>query len=302
MAQHTMLSKPPVSRRMHDIKRVLWIVLFLNIAVALAKYLYGTYTGAASMQADGIHSLFDSAGNIVGLIGIAVASRPADESHPYGHAKFETYASFIIGLLLLLAAFDVGSTAVEKLITQEFGAEVTPVSFIIMVVTLAINIGVTTYERRKGKELRSEVLMADASHTLSDALVSIGVIIGLIFVALGFPMADPIMALIVMLAILYTAYDVFRHSLATLSDRARISEEEILAAVKAIPHVLEAHKVRTRGTEGEVYLDLHVLVSPDMTVQSAHDLSNTVEEVLRAKFKNITEVLVHIEPNDGHVE
>ena len=243
-------AKDAVSTRMRSIRRVLWIVLVLNLAVAAAKYVYGTVTGSASMQADGIHSVFDSAGNVVGLVGIALASRPADEGHPYGHAKFETYASLVIGVLLLLA----------------------------------------------------EGLAADANHTLSDALVSVGVIVGLAAVALGFPMADPVMALVVTLAILATAWDVFKHALATLSDRARIPEEDVRAAALAVPGVRDAHRIRTRGTEGEVYADLHVLVALEMTVKDAHDLSERVERAVEERFPNVAEALVHIEPDDGHVD
>lgn len=299
---HTMITKSPVSERTASIKRVLWAVLFLNLFVAAAKYIYGYISGSAAMQADGIHSVFDSAGNVVGLIGIAIASRPADETHPYGHSKFETYASLIIGILLLLAAFEVGSSAVDKIITQDFNAEVTPLSFIVMIVTLCINLGVTIYERSRAKELNSEILKADASHTLSDALVSVGVIIGLVFVSLGFPLADPLVALIVMLAIIATAWDVFRHGLATLSDRARIPEEEIKSVVLAVLGVVETHKIRTRGTESEIYVDLHVLVEPRMTVRDAHDLSDLVEQNLKESFPAIREVLVHIEPEDGHID
>lgn len=295
-------TKSAVSARMRSIKRVLWAVLFLNLAVAAAKYVYGTISGSASMQADGIHSVFDSAGNVVGLVGIALAARPADEEHPYGHAKFETYASLIIGVLLLLAAFEVGTSAAAKLVSQTYTASVTPVSFAVMVGTLAVNLCVTFYERRAGKRLNSEVLSADASHTLSDALVSIGVIVGLAFVAAGVPVADPVMALLVTVAILFTAFDVFKHGLATLSDHARIPEDEVLATVLQVPGVLDAHHIRTRGTEGEVYADLHVLVNPAMTVGDAHRLSDEVEKAVRTRFPSVIEVLVHIEPNDGHVD
>lgn len=295
-----MTTKPSVSERMRAIKRLLWIVLFLNLAVAAAKYIYGTMSGSAAMQADGIHSVFDSAGNVIGLIGIALASRPADESHPYGHAKFETYASLAIGILLLFAAFEVGSSAVGKLVSQNYTAEVTPISFVVMIVTLCINLGVTTYERHQGKLLRSEVLSADASHTFSDALVSVGVIVGLIFVSLGFPAADPIMALLVTLAILATAYDVFKHGFATLSDHARIPEDELHTFVMSIPGVKDAHRIRTRGTEGEVYVDLHTCVDERMTVLAAHELSELIEKEISEKYPQVTEVLVHIEPNDGH--
>nr|WP_270299319.1 cation diffusion facilitator family transporter [Eggerthella sinensis] len=193
-----------------------------------------------------------------------------------------------------------GSSAVGKLMSGVYTAEVTPISFVVMVGTLAVNLGVTTYERRCAKRLKSEVLAADANHTLSDALVSIGVIIGLAAVALGFPVADPVMALVVTVAILATAYDVFKHALATLSDRARIPEEDLHAVAVSVPGVQDAHHIRTRGTEGEVYADLHVLVAPEMTVGEAHELSERVEAAIEQRFPNVIEVLVHIEPNDGH--
>ena len=295
-----MAAKDAVSERMRSVRRVLWIVFALNLAVAAAKYLYGTLSGSASMQADGIHSVFDSAGNIVGLVGIALASRPADEGHPYGHAKFETYASLVIGMLLLLAAFEVGSSAVSKLVSGIYAVEVTPISFIVMIGTLAINLGTTLYERRSARALHSGVLAADANHTLSGALVSVGVILGLVAVSLGFPVADPLMALVVTVAILFTAYDVFKHAFGVLSDRARIPEEELRSAVLGVAGVRSVHHIRTRGTEGEVYADLHVLVAPEMTVGEAHDLANSVEDAIQNHFSTVAEVLVHIEPDDGH--
>ena len=194
--------------RMAEVRHVLWIVLLLNLLVALAKFFYGLATNSHSMQADGIHSVFDSMGNVVGLVGITLALRPADEGHPYGHFKFETYASMVIGVLLIVAAFEVGSSAISALISGDHNASVTVVSYVVMVGTLCINIGVTTYERRAGKRLNSDILLADASHTLSDAMVSIGVIVGLVLIQLGFAIADSVMALVVMVAILYTAFDV----------------------------------------------------------------------------------------------
>ena len=298
----SLAAKDAVSARMRSIRRVLWAILFLNLAVAAAKYFYGLASGSASMQADGIHSVFDSAGNVVGLVGIALAARPADEGHPYGHAKFETYASLVIGVLLLLAAFEVGSGAVGRLATGTFTASVTPASFVVMVGTLCVNVGVTLYERRAAKRLRSEILAADASHTLSDALVSVGVIVGLALVSLGFPAADPVMALVVTAAILVTAFDVFKHALATLSDKARIPEEDLRATALEVEGVRDVHRIRTRGTEGEVYADLHVLVAPEMTVGKARRLAGAVEAAGQRRFPNVIEVLVHIEPDDGHTE
>jgi cation diffusion facilitator family transporter len=279
-----------------EVERVLWIVLVLNFAVAAAKYFYGLASGSASMQADGIHSVFDSLGNVIGLIGISLAARPADKNHPYGHSKFETYGSLAIGVLLILAAFEVGSSALTKLTSGVYTAEVTPVSFVVMLSTLVINLCVTFYERRAGNRLKSEILRADASHTLSDAFVSIGVIVGLIAVACGFPAADPIMALLVTLAILWTAVGVFRAGLSTLSDTSRIPSNELMQLGKTIEGIKEVHAVRTRGTEAEVYCDMHVLVDPAMTVLQAHTLGDKLEETVRAKYPEVKEVLVHIEP------
>ena len=279
-----------------QVERVLWVVLVLNLMVAAAKYFYGLASGSASMQADGIHSVFDSLGNVIGLIGISLAARPADVGHPYGHSKFETYGSLAIGVLLLLAAFEVGSGAVEKLVSQHYTAQVTPVSFVVMVGTLIVNLGVTFCERRAARRLKSEILAADAAHTLSDAFVSIGVIVGLGLVAVGFPMADPIMALLVTGAILVSAAGVFRTGLRTLSDHARIPAADIVAVAEAVPGIVEVHCVRTRGTEGEVYGDMHALVDPAMTVLAAHCLGDEIERRLQEAFPELKEMLVHIEP------
>lgn len=280
-----------------QVERVLWIVLVLNLVVAASKYFYGLASGSASMQADGIHSVFDSLGNVIGIIGISLAARPADAGHPYGHSKFETYGSLAIGVLLLLAAFEVGSSAVEKLASGTYTAQVTPVSFVVMVGTLVVNLFVTMCERRAGKRLKSEILAADAAHTLSDAFVSIGVIVGLGFVMAGFPMADPLMALLVTVAILASAAGVFRTGFRTLSDHACIPAEEVAAVAEKVSGVQSVHAVRTRGTEAEVYCDLHVLVDPQMTVMVAHDLGDEVEGAVVAAFPQIKEVLVHIEPD-----
>ena len=154
-----------------QVERVLWIVLALNLMVAAAKFFYGLASGSASMQADGIHSVFDSLGNVIGLIGISLAARPADAGHPYGHSKFETYGSLAIGVLLLVAAFEVGTSAVAKLASQSYTASVTPVSFAVMVGTLAVNVGVTMYERRAGRRLHSEILADRKSTRLNSSHV-----------------------------------------------------------------------------------------------------------------------------------
>ena len=283
-------------RRTRAIQRAFWFVFVLNVSVALAKIIVGSVFGAASVRADGIHSIFDSAGNIAGFIGVALAARPADVGHPYGHIKYETYASFFIALLLLFAAYEVGGGAIQTLTTGDMRQDVSPVSFAVMIGTLVVNIIATTFERRQGKKYQSEVLTADSKHTLSDALVSSSVIIGLIFVQAGFPIADPIAALVVTAAIVVTAIDVLKDVHATFSDTARMPSENLRRCALGVDGVVDCHHIRTRGLANEVYVDMHILVDPEISIREAHAIANEVERVIKARFRQVMEVLVHLEP------
>lgn len=285
-----------VTDRYRQIRRVLWIVLVLNLAVAFAKLGYGLFTHSAAMEADGWHSLFDGTSNVLGLIGLWFAGRPADESHPYGHGKFESFAAALIGVMLAFAGYTVGRGAIDSLFGRGVPTEVTTWSFVIMIGTLGVNSLVTVYERRAGRRLGSEVLIADASHTMSDVLVSIGVIASLVLVRFGITQADGVVALIVAVAIFRTAWSVIRGVLITLGDAARLPADELSAEACRVPGVLECHKVRTRGPEQQVYLDLHLLVDPQTTVAKAHAISHDVEQRLRDKYRQIADVVIHIEP------
>jgi cation diffusion facilitator family transporter len=282
--------------RYRSIRNVLWAVLALNLAVALAKLIYGLMSHSAAMEADGFHSLFDGASNIIGLVGMWFAARPPDADHPYGHSKFETFAAALIGILLVLAGFTVGRGALDSLLGRGVPTEVTTISFVIMLGTLAVNIVVTTWERRAGKRLGSEVLIADASHTLSDVMVSIGVIISLVIVKLGWAQADGIVALIVAVVILRTALGILRGVLHTLGDAARLPADALAATAGGVTGVLGCHAVRTRGPESNVYVDLHVLVAAGTTIERGHAIAHEVEDSLRSAYGQITDVVVHLEP------
>lgn len=286
--------------RARDVRRVLWIVLGLNLAVAVAKLAYGVWSGSVAMQADGFHSVFDGASNVVGLVGMAVAGQPADLDHPYGHGKYETYSSAIIGAMLLLAAWNVGTEAWSRLFAGGRPPRVEAGSFVVMLATLATNILVSTYERAKGRALRSEILLADASHTASDILVSLGVVAGLIAVKAGFPVADPAIALLVAGFIVRAAWQVFQQANATLSDQARIPKAEVCAAALEVPGVLGCHSIRTRGGASDVYVDLHIQVDPASSVADGHRIAETVERAIWERFDEVSDVIVHLEPLDEY--
>lgn len=289
------------SSRAARIRRVLWSILALNLAVAFAKLGWGLYSGSVAMQADGYHSLFDGTSNVVGLVGMYLAGRPADREHPYGHGKFETYASAAIGAMLALAAYSLGSSALKELLSSEASApRVDAVSFAVMLGTLIVNIAITTWERRVGRALGSEILVADASHTGSDVLVSVGVIVGLVAVRSGYPAADPVIALLVAFVIALTAWRVFRQAGETFSDAARIDPAAICEAVRSVPGALGCHHVRTRGSASEVYVDLHVQVDSSLTVEAGHAIAERVERVICDVFDTVVDVVAHLEPFDDY--
>lgn len=288
------------TERVHAVRRVLVWVLVLNLVVALAKLGYGVLIGSVSVTADGFHSLFDGTSNVVALIGLGIAARPADRGHPYGHSKFETFATAAIGALLLFAAWNVGSSAFERLSDPGSGPRVDAVSFIVMVGTLVVNVFVTVAERRAGERLGSGILKADASHTGSDVLVTLGVVGGLVAVRLGYPVADPLLGLIVAGFIVVTAFRVLASAGTALSDSARIDPAAICDVVLAIEGVRGCHDIRTRGGESEVYVDLHVQVDPGMTVADGHAVVERVEKAVAEGFSDVIDVIAHLEPYDSY--
>jgi cation diffusion facilitator family transporter len=288
------------ARRIRTVRATLLVTLALNLAVAAAKYLYGLASGSIAMQADGFHSLFDGTSNVVGLIGLAVSMRPPDRDHPYGHAKYETYAAAAIGAMLVLAAWKVGAAAWVRLASGGEPPRVDAGSFAVMIGTLAVNTGVAAWERRVGRELRSELLIADANHTGSDILVSAGVIAGLVAVRLGMPRADPLLALLVAAAILWTAVQVLRQADLSLSDTARLAIPDVCTTVLRVPGVLGCHSVRTRGTATDVLVDLHVQVDPALSVADGHRIAEAVEHAVSERFPQVADVLAHLEPLDDY--
>lgn len=279
------------------VRRILIIIFIINIAVALAKGSYGIITNSLSMTADGIHSLFDSASNIIGIIGISYASRPPDKEHPYGHSKFETFASLGIAVLLFATCFQILEATINRFLSPTV-PEITALSFAIMGATLAINIGVSAYEYIIGRRLKSSILVADSMHTRSDVYASIGVIIGFFAVKMGYPLADPIIALIVTGLIVLTGLEIMKESSRVLLDRALIEESVIKRIAESVEGVCNCHRVRTHGSPGEIYVDLHIGVDPTLSIEDAHNVGIKVENKIKEAVSGVRDVVVHMEPKE----
>lgn len=281
--------------RTSEIRKVLLITLALNILVSVSKIIYGYITNSISIFSDGFHSLFDGVSNIIGLIGIYIASHPPDEKHPYGHRKYETVFAIFIGILMLLTCFEVFKKVYESFSGKHLTI-VTTKSFLVMLITMAINIFVFTYEKRKGQKLNSEFLIADSRHTNIDIYVSVGVIVSLVFIKLGFPLADPITGIIVGVFIAKAGIDVIRESTETLVDKIQIDTSIIKEIACKVDGVIECHDIRTRGAKGHIFIDLHMIVDPSLSVENAHRIAEIVEDEIKNKISEVVDVVIHIEP------
>ena len=278
-----------------QIRRVLIYTLVLNAGVSLAKIIYGYMSNSIAMTSDGFHSFFDGVSNIVGLIGIWIAYHPPDENHPYGHKKYEPLFTIIIGVMIFVACFQILKQVYHSIV-EYHETEVTGVSFAVMFVTMAVNIFVTIYERKKGIELKSEFLIADAMHTKSDILASIGVIVSLIITKSGYHIADTIAGLVIAFLIARIGYEIIKRASDVLVDTICIDTSAIESVINSVEGVKGCHDIRTRGTEHSIYLDLHILVAPRMSIEKAHEVADSVEERVKSSFPAVTDIVVHIEP------
>lgn len=284
------------SERYADVARVLTRVLFLNLVVAVAKIAFGYASGAISILSDGFHSLTDTASNVVGLVGVYAARRPPDDDHPYGHRKYETVAAVGVVGFLAVVMLEVLRNAFNTLTGRTHLPDITLAGFVIMAVTVVINLAVVRYESAAAERLGSEILLADATQTKGDVWSSLTVIVALAGVRAGFPMLDAIAALVVAAFIGYAGYQIAQTTTRILSDRIVMSEADIETVVMSVTGVLGCHQIRTRGASDHVFLDFHVWLPPDMPLTDAHDISHVVKDRLMARYPQIVDAVIHLEP------
>lgn len=279
-----------------DLRQIRWVLIatmLLNFLATAIKLAAGLATGALSVVADGLDSLFDGLSNVVGLTGIYFAAKPPDAEHPYGHRKFETVAALSISFLLFLTCWQLLQAAWERF-KEGTPPQVNTWTVAAMLISMLVQAGTSWYELRQGRKLKSELLVADALHTRASILVSISVLVGLGLVRLGFPRADAVLAGFVALMIAKIGIDVLRETLPVLVDQAVLDPRKIAEVVRQVGGVESFHRVRSRGAEGSAAVDLHVRISPDKTVQEADAIAAEIRRRLLAQ-DGINDVTVHLE-------
>ena len=289
-----------------QVRRVLWLTLLLNLFVMALKFTLGMATGSLSLQADALHSVTDSANNILGLLTNRFSSPKPDREHPYGHQKFEAVGALGIAAFLGIACFEILQGAVEKifLTTESVAAVVTKTELWLLLLVLGINIFVAFYERSVGRKVNSPILIADAKHTMSDIWVTIVVIAGLIGVwqaeNLNLPQLqwlDVILAFPVALLVFHSGWEVISENLPWLVDEMAIAPEAIYDLVIKVPGVISCHDIASRGMLGrQVFIEMHLIVDTDDLV-AAHQITEQIEASLEEKFGTVRAV-IHVEPRE----
>ncbi|HEV8399879.1 MAG TPA: cation diffusion facilitator family transporter [Gemmatimonadales bacterium] len=279
------------------VRRVLLGLLGANLVVVAAKAVVGIASGSLAVWGDALHSSVDSLYNVLGLIVVRVAAREPDEDHPYGHGKFETLGALAIVVFLSITCFELVRNAVQKLLGGGHTIVMTDLGLVVLLATLAVNVLVAWYENRRGHELSSELLIADAAHTRTDVFITIGVLIGVLFARRGATWVDPVVAIVVAVLIVRVAYQIFARTVPVLVDERAIPERAIRHAAQEIAGVKSAYGIRSRGGHGAGvrYAEVTIAVDREANVAAAHAIADQVEERLKRELE-LSAVTVHVEP------
>lgn len=274
---------------------MLIVTLGLNLTVVTIKAVVGWWTGSLSLLADALHSITDSANNVLGLATNQLADPQPDRDHPYGHHKYEAVGALGVAAFLGIACFEIVTSAVGRIIAGGESVQINAIALWMMLLVLGINIVVAFYERSVGLRLGNNILLADARHTMSDVWITIVVIGGLIGVWKGIEWLDIVLAFPVALLVFKSGWSVLKENLPWLVDEMAIAPEAIHKRVMQVPGVVNCHDIASRGLLGrQVFIDMHLVVEPT-DVDSAHRITEEIEALLEDAY-GPTRVTIHLEP------
>jgi len=279
--------------------RLMWIVLAANLAAAVLKLLLSWLSGSAMLRGDAYFTVIDALVDLMLLIFMRYASKPADARHPYGHAKFEALAAAAVAVLIFAALQDLGRHIWEALHHQEV-PRVEGWYLWLLAGLLVFNLGLGAWELMLARRYRSSGLAADAWYTFTGCaltLLSIGSLVGALR---GLAWPDAAGASLAFVLTLGAGFIVGRDALAALTDEQRLDPEAVTAAALSVPGVLGCHQVRSRGMADNTHVDLHIEVEPQLSVLQAHLLAGLVEQAVQERFPGVDDVTVHVEPRMVH--
>lgn len=288
-----------MTARYKAIKRVTIVSVIVNGGLAITKILVGWFGASAAVFADGIHSLSDLISDALVFVAGHYADAEPDASHPYGHYRFETVATVLLGIILVSVGVGIGYEAVQHLLHEAYTV---PDYYTVWAVILSIvaNEGLFRYTLKMGNAVDSDMLRANAYHSRSDSLSSLAVLVGLIGSFMGYPFLDSIAAifvaaLIIRMGVQWGWKAIYELTESGVSD---VEQQDIEQTIAHLPGVRQMHQLRTRKLGGKIFLDVHVLIVPDSSASEGHFIAEIVRVALQKKYKNMEDVTVHVDTED----
>ncbi len=290
--------------REDQIRRITLIGSAGNVLLVIVKFIAGVVGRSSAMIADAVHSLSDLLTDFIVLLFVGISARPQDASHDYGHGKFETLASLMVSIALIGAAIGIIVSGASKFAAWLGGADLQSpgrLALWVAVISIVVKEVMYQYTARKGRDLESQALVANAWHHRSDALSSVGAAIGIAgAVLLGgrWTVLDPLASIVVGAMLIAVALKIMRPSLGELTDESlsEAQESEIMGIISSFPEVSEPHNLRTRHIGNKVAIEAHIRMDGEMTLNTVHQITSEIERKLKDRFGADTIVTLHMEP------
>ena len=280
--------------------RVAFVTIFENVLLALGKLIAGLIGHSSAMISDAVHSASDVFSTIVVLIGVKLSSKESDKEHPYGHERLECVAAIVLAVVLLLTGLGIGYDAIKNILGCNYKELTAPtvLALVAAIISIVAKEAMYWYTRYYAKRIDSSALMADAWHHRSDALSSVGALIGIGGAMLGYPVMDSIASLVIFFFIAKAAYDIFKDAIDKMVDHACDEETEkaIYDAVLEQEEVLGIDMLQTRIFGNKIYVDLEIQLDENYTLKKAHDIAEEVHEHIEQNFPKVKHIMVHVNP------
>ena len=275
-----------------------------NMALLAFKFIAAIIGHSSAMMADAIHSLSDFITDIVVLAFVRLSAKPQDKSHDYGHGKFETFATFIIGIALVIVSIGIMVAAVQKVVLWAGGAELQAPGKLALwaaLVSIVVKEVLYRYTAVRGKALNSQAMIANAWHHRSDALSSIAAATGIggaIVLGSRWTVLDPVASIFVGLMLVKVAYELLKQSVDELTESSlpEDTEQEIATIISSFPDITEPHNLRTRRIGNRIAIEAHIRMDGNLPLREAHDRATAIEKKLKERFGPTTHISIHMEP------
>lgn len=274
------------------------ITIILNLALSLFKFIIGFVGHSQALVSDAVHSASDVVSTIAVMFGVNMSAKKSDSSHPYGHERIESIFSIILAMMLFITGLGIGITAIKTIIS---GAEIAipeKITLVAAIISIAVKEWMYHFTKRTAIKIDSSSLLADAWHHRSDALSSIGSLIGIGGALLGFKICEPIASIVICIFIAKASIEIFMDAVNRLIDHACSDEEieEIRKYIMEIDGVKRIDSLMTRRFGSKIYVDLEIAEDPDITLREAHDIAERVHDNIENKIENIKHCMIHVNP------